>query len=604
MPRYGAPGLLEVPEMKDMTAGQKAMAFVKSERSYVKLGLQCVVHEFVKRLRVYDQLGRTILNEVEIRGLFLNVEDIFQMHKNLYEDIQSLADTGESALVEGLGDIMMSFIPFFKVYQQQISKQKEAAKQLKTTLKANKPFEHFVQEQETITGQTLAKILGAPGPRLSQYLEFLGEIHGSFAGNSNGKKRLEEATRAIQKVADQIASAVLLERQRERVVKVQAEVLKDAVNILNPSRLLIEQMDCKLVGVKKTFGKGWVIHVLFLFNDCMLYGLRGSMMSKPKAKGCWRLHDCHVEAVADDEKEQVLNGMCISHPYLGSLIFCCSKSAKRDAFVAAVKEAISADKSLRERRGLVDTTSDASFEQEICKKSFKHNSSSYVGPSTNGPTTSVTAGSDTTNNAWVKRYDDASGYYYYENDLTGESSWDPPEGWVDDEPEENQYEEPVAQQPEIVQPQQPSQPTPSSAAPAAAPAVTKFAPAPPAPRARPAPVAPSSVPSAPGGPPAPPSAGPPPPAAGGPPPPSAPGPPPPSGGPAKPKPAAGMSGGLMAAIQQGKDLKKRPTSPPKGARPDVAPPNNLQNTLKKSLECYRNVIQADNEEESSDDDWD
>ena len=40
---------------------------------------------------------------------------------------------------------------------------------------------------------------------------------------------------------------------------------------------------------------------------------------------------------------------------------------------------------------------------------------------------------------WVAHLDDASGYTYYQNNLTGETTWDKPEGFVDSETGTTEY---------------------------------------------------------------------------------------------------------------------------------------------------------------------
>jgi len=148
-------------------------------------------------------------------------------------------------------------------------------------------------------------------------------------------------------------------------------------------------MSYKLLEQKKTFGKGIKSYMFVIFNDCIFWGGKSGVLREYTPRGAFRLAGMAVERVTDDEKNFVKHALKISHPYIGELILCADDDKKRDKFMTAVQEALSA---FQKASGLANAfgnaVSDADFETAMCKKKLKHEHkklSTTVSPSIPAP---------------------------------------------------------------------------------------------------------------------------------------------------------------------------------------------------------------------------
>lgn len=75
--------LLPLPaKLKEMSAEDATDAFIASEEHYVERALRVVSETFEKRLRVHLQIDKNvILQEIEIKGIFLNVTNIYDFNR-------------------------------------------------------------------------------------------------------------------------------------------------------------------------------------------------------------------------------------------------------------------------------------------------------------------------------------------------------------------------------------------------------------------------------------------------------------------------------------------------------------------------------------------
>ena len=142
---------------------------------YVERGLR-VIHEFKVRLEVHNEVQQSILDEGEVAGIFLNIDQIYDFNRKLHTELMKARMEGPEILLDKLGETMQQHIPFFKLYTQYIKSQKRAKDAYDVCMKKRK-FQDFLNINEKCAGVPLSTLLSVPVMRLPQYLHFFGAIH-------------------------------------------------------------------------------------------------------------------------------------------------------------------------------------------------------------------------------------------------------------------------------------------------------------------------------------------------------------------------------------------------------------------------------------------
>ena len=122
-----------------------ANAFLSSERTYVEQGLRVGFETFLNRLEVHNKLNDSILSDEDLLKIFSNYKTLLNANSKLYDDLLALRLDGVAKLRDNLGQCMVSFIPYFRMYTDYIVKKSNALSHLDKLKKSNKKFRNFLK---------------------------------------------------------------------------------------------------------------------------------------------------------------------------------------------------------------------------------------------------------------------------------------------------------------------------------------------------------------------------------------------------------------------------------------------------------------------------
>eukprot|EP00808_Paulinella_micropora_P011423 g78077.t1 len=170
-------------------ACRAAVELLTTEETYVN-NLK-VLSAFVERLRLLETMGRPLLTAEEIKKIFLNIMDLMDMHQSLYKDLYKKRvfpvhdvhqkhkgqKTFVGDLLVGLGDVLSSYIPYFRLYITYVNDYDKAQKFLWEAREKNADFDFFIKfNEKAFKITTIESLLITPVQRLPRYLLLLNDI--------------------------------------------------------------------------------------------------------------------------------------------------------------------------------------------------------------------------------------------------------------------------------------------------------------------------------------------------------------------------------------------------------------------------------------------
>jgi len=180
-------------------------------------GLKAMVKGYIVQLRVYQEFGEPIVDEDEIRKLFLNVEELLVLHSQLLKDLQKLKETGGLRTSE-LGLLMSRYAPRFLCYIPFMLDFEDARKRW-DDLRERQKFDLFVNVQEKLDGARVSDLLILPVQRVPRYMLLLKAIANVTNAQDQTFTAIQKALSDISQTADAINSSF---KKREEVQRMQS----------------------------------------------------------------------------------------------------------------------------------------------------------------------------------------------------------------------------------------------------------------------------------------------------------------------------------------------------------------------------------------------
>lgn len=270
------------------SSGQKsfaslAHAFLSSERTYVEKGLRVGFETFLNRLEVHNKLNDSILSDEDLLKIFSNYKTLLNANSKLYDDLLALRLQSNETLRDNLGQCMVSFIPYFRMYTDYIVKKKGAISHLEELQKSNKKFRNFLKINERCAGRKLKSFLEEPAARLPQYLQHLAAVYEAFEAEERGRdsaarRLLLQAIVDIKAVTDEIAVKCRDLKARLLVGELQKDVFGNKIQLLAAHRFCISHATMAMVGHEK--GDKLKKHRFILCNDVLLVATLASSFKR------------------------------------------------------------------------------------------------------------------------------------------------------------------------------------------------------------------------------------------------------------------------------------------------------------------------------------
>lgn len=189
-------------------AVNQIIELMDTEKTYVE-NLK-VATQLVERLKVLQRTGKQgtpgfkwNLTPEDLKVLFLNLPDLYEMHNSLYSDLKQLRyypehdlhcllsdpethqkqRTHVGDLLLGLGALFKSYIPYFRLYVTYVNNYAQAVKALKQAREKYPDFDFFLGfNQEVLKIADMEALMITPVQRIPRYVMLMGEILGAGAG--------------------------------------------------------------------------------------------------------------------------------------------------------------------------------------------------------------------------------------------------------------------------------------------------------------------------------------------------------------------------------------------------------------------------------------
>eukprot|EP00475_Leptophrys_vorax_P038861 TRINITY_DN69391_c0_g1_i1.p1 TRINITY_DN69391_c0_g1~~TRINITY_DN69391_c0_g1_i1.p1 ORF type:complete len:559 (-),score=156.44 TRINITY_DN69391_c0_g1_i1:113-1543(-) len=281
-----------------MSIDELANSLVDSETSYVRDVLKSMM-EFSKRAQMNE-----VLDSHEVEVIFSNVADLCKIHDSFLKQLKSVQ--WGPHWIEDIGSIFIKMAQFFKVYAHYICNFQLALSMCKELESKREKFSRLKAEHLAVTGMRLESQLELPTNRIEAYLVYLQALGDKLPQSKSFQISLNQVKEVLETISLQVKDI----KCRDAVVRVQVEILKNKVSLVDPARILIDEIDMLMWEKRPAslFSKACVTRKVkvqvFLFNDVML------ICRSAKVKKILRLFNCSVEKMSEESNcLQIEGGM-------------------------------------------------------------------------------------------------------------------------------------------------------------------------------------------------------------------------------------------------------------------------------------------------------
>ncbi|KAB0793537.1 hypothetical protein PPYR_13157 [Photinus pyralis] len=259
---YVAP-LQQSVEPEDKMRLECINELIQTEKSYID-DMTVVYEVFEIPLRQ----SKVVSNE-EIRGIFVNWQEILQCNRNFLSDLTNRRSSGSTII----GDVICEHLPLMTAYITFCSQQLESAALLQKLTETSPAFRNVVKQCQSnrfTRGMPLSSFLIKPMQRITRYPLLISKILEHTPTTSTDHQFLVEALNLADDFLKRLNENVRLKENEERLEWLQSNViLNDLVinfngdtNKLGPRKILHYGILTKVKSGKELVG--------FLFNDFLL----------------------------------------------------------------------------------------------------------------------------------------------------------------------------------------------------------------------------------------------------------------------------------------------------------------------------------------------
>jgi len=255
---------------------------VETEKTYVD-GLGKLIIIYMKPLMEEVR----VLSPTEHEQMFPKVLlTISNLHNQMLAELDYTfsirhdeVDRGSMSIASNVGRVMLKYGPSFKMYQIYMNSFERAQKALTTAKQKNRRFAKWLevaQEKTAMSAGNLESLLILPIQRIPRYQLLLKEVikqsRRAGLGLVDDLPDLEEALKMIADITELIESRMEDFDRRRKCQFIERKFVNLKVgDLVTPSRRFIAESKRRNVRLHQQDGYSMDI-VLFLFNDCLLYG--------------------------------------------------------------------------------------------------------------------------------------------------------------------------------------------------------------------------------------------------------------------------------------------------------------------------------------------
>lgn len=312
-PRDSALMKLDVVEMSSngISTDEISKSIIKSEQFYVDKVLYPVSIHMEERLFHMIDASQIDMKPSDLRLVFSNIRDIYLFHKDFSAKLLNAsfqAAREESKLSEAVVDAFQDLLIHLDLYQVYVVEFRKSRAKLRDLVVDKQPLNRFAQVSEKLYGKNMETMLSGPVDRLAEYLELMELMRVKVVKNEKYKAKLEVVVRALRTTILDISRTIRETAKRENVKAIEG--LFPGTNLVTPSRYLIKSDYLQMVDISDVKKVNKLIFVLF--NDCLIFGTRKSMLTKAKIKEQYPLEQLSCRLLNKEVIKNVDFGVRIS----------------------------------------------------------------------------------------------------------------------------------------------------------------------------------------------------------------------------------------------------------------------------------------------------
>jgi hypothetical protein len=236
---------LSVSGLEGLPLEQLVQQIVENEEQFVLLVLNPLV-TFIDQITTQ----RNILDIQQMEDMFPNIEALFELHRELVQDLQRLQTTNDNPelLTTEIGKTFGSFAPYFKQYGVFFDGYEDAVKNYLRFASKSMSFRRVVKEMYLIIGIRPVDLMEIIFDRIPQYMTFLTVLE-TKAVTAEAKTAVSKASTNLLSSLETIAYRSREKNAREAVVYIQQHICKNKAALVDPSRFVIKQEEIALSDV-------------------------------------------------------------------------------------------------------------------------------------------------------------------------------------------------------------------------------------------------------------------------------------------------------------------------------------------------------------------
>eukprot|EP01084_Bolivina_argentea_P017178 32079_1 len=247
----------------------------KRERNRIRAISELISTEqtYVDNLRLLNELyyipltQSKIIKQKYIQSHFGEIPTIINLNDNLLSTLKKNKSN------DRIGEAMLGFIPFLKMYQNYINKHEQSIKLLTELQKNNADFSAFLnlqRKEERAKFQTLQSFLILPIQRVPRYELCLKEIIKLTSADNTDGPNLKQCFDKICLVNKSINERINEHHDREKVKWIESRFapvgIGQTVSLVAPARTYVREGYLKKVSRKKD-----ILYLFILFSDILIY---------------------------------------------------------------------------------------------------------------------------------------------------------------------------------------------------------------------------------------------------------------------------------------------------------------------------------------------
>jgi RhoGEF domain/PH domain len=216
-----------------------------------------------------------LLDQDTFDSVFGKLLHISNLNAQMLSDFDSRFSSSTAQDIDPeFGDLLLKYIPFFKMYAEYIHEYNTQGKAKLTKLLSSGKFASYVKrmEQSNQLRMSLLLYMQAPVDRIKQYATLIASMAQTCTPNSTEHQNLQSAQKLFESVINTIKQSIGDRDNQEAILKLESK-FRGTPSFASPGRFIIREGE--LTKKSRSFGGDDKSYVFYLFNDLLAYSTKG-----------------------------------------------------------------------------------------------------------------------------------------------------------------------------------------------------------------------------------------------------------------------------------------------------------------------------------------